>query len=226
MYKSIFSFVKKHNKYAVNFDIRSIYEGHGQVTYRGVQAIKCPFDYVLYQMIVFKLKPDLIIEIGTNKGGSTLYLADLLNIIGKGVVHTIDIKRQSASLLKKHPRIKIFVEGWEKYDLKKASRYRKVLIIEDSSHTYKNTLDVMNKFAGVVTVGSYFIVEDGIIDELGMRKVFSGGPNRAIKEFLTTREDYVIDYSLCNFFGQNATFNTNGYLKKCQAVEKRNKYGR
>ncbi len=69
----------------VKFDVNSLYNGHHLITYRGVKAIKCPFDYVIYQMMIFDLKPDLIIEIGTNeRGGTALYFADLLDIIGRG----------------------------------------------------------------------------------------------------------------------------------------------
>lgn len=57
-----------------NFTLKDIDAGHHKVTYKGVPAIKCPFDYVLYQMIITEIKPDLIIEIGTNKGGSSCIL--------------------------------------------------------------------------------------------------------------------------------------------------------
>ncbi len=43
----------------VKFDVNSLYNGHHLITYRGVKAIKCPFDYVIYQMMIFDLKPDL-----------------------------------------------------------------------------------------------------------------------------------------------------------------------
>ena len=55
--------------YEMFFDINTISKGHHNVTYRGIKTIKCPFDYVIYQMMIFDLKPDLIIEVGTNHGG-------------------------------------------------------------------------------------------------------------------------------------------------------------
>jgi len=72
----------------------------------------------------------------------------------------------------------------------------------------------MHKFAPLVTLGSYLIVEDGIVDELGMAREFRGGPLKAIKEFLTANTDFEIERSWCDFFGQNVTFNVNGYLRK------------
>ncbi|GAA0581979.1 CmcI family methyltransferase [Rhizomicrobium electricum] len=204
----------------VSFDILSINRGHLSVTYRGVPALKCPFDYVLYQMLFMQLKPDLVIEIGTFKGGGALYYADLLELIGKGEVHTIDLETQCNELTKRHPRIKVFSGGWQAYPLENAKGYETVLVIEDSSHTYQNTLDAMNRFADVVTPGSYMIVEDGILDCLVSQGVYSpetynGGPVRAIEEFLQSHSDrFQIDRGLCDFFGINATWNPNGYLRK------------
>ncbi|MBC6369019.1 CmcI family methyltransferase [Algoriphagus sp. AK58] len=196
------------------FSLEGIDKGHHKVTYKGVPCIKCPFDYVLYQMIIDEIKPDLIIEIGTNKGGSTLYLADLLELQGKGVVHSIDISDGCSQLVKDHPRISLFHQGWENYDLAMASNYSKVLVIEDASHYYPSTLGAIQKFSQVVTPGSYLIVEDGIIDDLGLKKEYQGGPVKAIEEFLNSTSEFEIDMKWVNFFGPSATFNTIGYLKK------------
>ena len=198
----------------VKLNVKSIYQGHFNVTYRGVPALRCPFDFVIYQMIVSKIRPDLIIEIGTYNGGSALYLADLMNNIGHGLIHTIDIKNQAHDLVQEHPRVRVFIEGWEKYNIKEASKAPTVLVIEDGTHVYEDTLGALNKFAPLVTLGSYLIVEDGIIDELGMKKEFHGGPLRAIREFLRTNLDFEVDRHWCDFFGENVTFNVNGYLKK------------
>ena len=58
------------------------------------------------------------------------------------------------------------------------------------------------------------MVEDGIINELGLEKKYNGGPLKAIKEFISQNSNYVIDRKWCDFFGTNATFNVNGYLRK------------
>ena len=198
----------------VDITIKSIDNGHHKVTYRGVKAIRCPFDYVMYQMIIAEVKPDLIIEIGTRIGGGAYYLADLLNNIGNGIVHTIDVVDEVDPIVKKHKRIKFFNNGWAGYDLELTRNYNNILIIEDASHLYEDTIGILNKFHGLVKKDSYFIVEDGIINELGLEKKYNGGPLKAIREFLATNSDYVVDKKWCNMFGRNATFNVNGYLKK------------
>jgi len=197
-----------------SFDLQSVDKGHHNTTYRGVKCIKCPFDYVMYQMIISEVQPDLIIEIGTNEGGSALYFADLLATLGKGEIHTIDIENRIDPLAKAHDRITSFHDGWAAYDLSQVAKYKVVLVIEDSSHTYENTLAAIKRFAPVVTTGSYLIVEDGIVDALGISAQFGGGPVKAIKEFLKKESQFVVDTKWCDFFGKNATFNTIGYLKK------------
>jgi cephalosporin hydroxylase len=198
-----------------NFKLKDIDAGHHLVTYKGVIAKKCPFDYVLYQMLITEIKPDLIIEIGTNKGGSALYLADLLSMNGRGELHTIDLPDNKEDLIiHSHPNIKIFKEGYSGYDTTRLTGFNKVMIIDDGSHIYEEVLTTLEKFSPFVTTGSYFIVEDGIINELGLEQKYHGGPQKAIHEFLKKNKNFEADRKWCDFFGPNATFNVNGYLKK------------
>lgn len=197
----------------VYFDSASVYAGHFKVKYRGVDAIRCPFDYVIYQMIISELKPDLVIEIGAGKrGGGALYIADLMNNIGHGMVHTLGLETSVFSY--EHPRVKLFNQGWENYDLKEATGFKKILVIEDASHMYEDTLEALRKFSPLVSVGSYFIVEDGIVSALGREKGYHGGPLKSIREFMQENDDFIVDRTYCDMFGKNATFNVNGYLKR------------
>lgn len=198
-----------------DFKLKNIEAGHFNVTYKGIPAVKCPFDYVLYQMLIWEVKPDLIIEIGTHKGGSSLYLADLLDQTGKGELHTIDLAtNEEDTQLQLHPRIKIFKQGFENYDSSVLFSYNKLLVIEDGSHMYEDVMAALLKFAPFVSKNSYFIAEDGIVTELGKEKEFRGGPQKAIREFLEINPQFMIDRKCCDFFGPNATFNVNGYLKR------------
>jgi cephalosporin hydroxylase len=199
---------------AVKVSIKSIDEGHHKVSYRGIKAIRCPFDYLIYQMIISEVKPDLVIEIGTRIGGGAYYIADLLENLGNGIVHTVDIHDEVDLEVKKHHRIKFFTDGWNNYDIELTKNFGKILVIEDASHMYKDTIGVLNKFYEIVSKDSYFIIEDGIINELGLEKKYEGGPLRAIREFLPNHPEYIVDRKWCDMFGKNATFNVNGYLKK------------
>jgi len=207
-----------------NLNINQIQDGIGKMTYRGVGLLKFPLDYVIYQMIIFEVKPDLIIEIGTYGGGTALYIADLLNIIGKGEVHTVDIYPKltpemscGSDLVIKHPRIKYFNEGYEGYNLSNCIEFEKILVIDDGSHKYEDVLKTLNKFKDIISINSYFIVEDGNCYDLYPKvdyAVWNGGPLRAIHEFIENNSNYIIDRKWCDFYGNNSTFNTDGYLKK------------
>jgi cephalosporin hydroxylase len=197
-----------------DFNAKSIFLGHHRVTYREIKTIKSPFEFTLYQMLLFQIKPDLVIEIGTNQGGGALYIADILDLIGNGIVHTIDVTDSANAIVKTHPRISFFSNGWQDYDIELTRKFSRILIIEDSSHTYDNTLSVLKKFSPFVSVGSYIIIEDGIVDEVGLTEQYLGGPIKAIKEFLNNNNNFIIDRYWCDFFGQNATLNVNGFLKR------------
>jgi cephalosporin hydroxylase len=189
--------------------------GHFGVQYRGVNYVKCPFDYVTYQMLINEVRPDLIIEIGTAYGGGALYMADILNNLNNGIVHTIDIVQNSYDeLVSNHPRIKTFFDGYQGYDINNTIGFKNILVIDDGSHVYEDVKLAFNKFNKIVSVGSYYIIEDGILDNLDISTNFNGGPNRAVKEILEETSDYKIDRNWCDFFGENTTFNPNGFLKK------------
>jgi cephalosporin hydroxylase len=199
----------------VEYKLSDIEAGHFRVTYKGIPAVKCPFDYVLYQMLIWEIKPDLVIEIGTYKGGSSLYLADLLELNGRGRLHTIDLPgNEEDPLILSHPLISVFKEGFLDYNTSQLSGYEKIMVIEDGSHQYRDTLQALQKFAPFVSKDSYFIAEDGIVSELGKEKEFGGGPQKAVTEFLKSNNQFTVDRKWCDFFGHNATFNVNGYLKR------------
>jgi cephalosporin hydroxylase len=198
----------------VNFNLNTICDGHHKVTYRGVKAIRCPFDYVLYQMVISKIKPDLIIEIGTNAGGGSLYFSDLQQLNGGGMLHTMDIiDMVTDEKVKNNPNIKRFLGGYQNYDLSNVEGFNNILVIDDGSHTYEDVKNSLKKFSHLTPKNSYFIVEDGILDELGYGG-YNGGPLRAIEEFLKNDDSFIIDREICDLFGKNATFNVNGFLKK------------
>ena len=211
---SIGIYRKKPSK-ETNFNLKTIEIGHHNFEYNGLKSLKCPFDYLNYQMIIDEVKPDLIIEIGTHYGGNSLYLADLLQLRNRGVLHTIDVNEYGdLSKLDAHPRIKRFLGGYENYDLNQIMEFENVLIIDDGSHQYRDVLNSLNKFNKFVTTNSYFIVEDGVLSELGYEESHEGGPLRAIEEFMKENKNFIIDEKWINFFGKNATFNPKGYLKK------------
>src|SRR5262249_19098776 len=86
----------------------------------------------------------------------------------------------------------------------------KVLIIEDSSHTYENTMQALNTYSQLVKPGGYFIVEDGICHH-GLDGGPFPGPFEAVETFANHSADFLIDRSREAFL---LTWNPKGYLRR------------
>lgn len=182
--------------------------------YFGITTWKNPIDYWVYQEIIFEHKPDVIIEIGNAFGGSALALAHICDNIGNGKIIGIDIDQKSLSKLSvNHNRI-TFLEGdaCKMFDKVKEliKPTDKVLIIEDSSHTYENTLNVLRTYGNLIKSGDYFIVEDSICYH-GLEVGPNPGPYEAITDFLKENSDFICDREKESFF---ITWNPKGFLKR------------
>lgn len=185
-----------------------------QSTYFGVRTLKSPLDFWVYQEIIHAHRPDVIVEIGCRYGGSALALAHLCDLLGKGRVIGLDISLHDvAEVTRNHPRITLIegdaceLSGQVKSLIGSKER---VLMIEDSSHTYENTLDVLRSYNSLVKPGDYFIVEDGICYhglELGPRP----GPYEAIETFVAENPNFVIDRSKEAYL---ITWNPKGFLRR------------
>jgi cephalosporin hydroxylase len=180
-------------------------------TYCGIQTWKNPLDFWIYREIIWETRPDLIIEIGTHAGGSALALAHVCDNINHGKVISIDINHSNVSqLVRRHPRIDL-IEGHASLVAQTIKTNNlSIMVIEDSSHTFDNTLHVLNTYSPLVTVGNYFIVEDGICHH-GLDIGPNPGPFEAIEAFMNNNNDFVIDRSREDFL---ITWNPKGFLKK------------
>lgn len=185
-----------------------------QSTYFGVQTYKSPIDYWVYQEIIFQTKPDLILEIGNHKGGSTLALAHICDLIGKGRVLGVDLSHLDVDTqVLKHPRITL-IEGdaCRSFDRVRShiDEHERVLIIEDSSHTYEDTLHILRTYAPLLKAGDYFIVEDGISNH-GLPEGPNPGPYEAVETFILESNYFSLDRSRESF---GITWNPKGYIKR------------
>jgi cephalosporin hydroxylase len=189
-------------------------EGWSNPKWLGVEALKCPFDLWIYQEILQELKPDWVLETGTAKGGSALYLASVLDLLGTGQMLSIDIVKDSAWPV--HPRLTYLTGSSTSPAILDEVRRRiagaaRVVVILDSDHKKDHVLEELRLYSPLVTPGSYLIVEDTNING---RPVFSGfgpGPGEAVDEFLKTHPEFERDASRERFF---VTFNPGGYLRR------------
>lgn len=190
-----------------------IIEGIYYSAYRNVTCLKNPCDLAVYQMIIWEVRPTIILEIGACRGGSALYFGDLLRAMGgERHVYTFDITDEVAPETFDHPNVTFFTGGWQVFDPSIIKPTDRVLIIEDSSHTYENTLQVLRHFAPYVTPNSYLIVEDTRAGE--NRPHLNGGPLPAVHEFLAENQAFAVDARWENFYGSGNSGCFNGFLRR------------
>lgn len=186
--------------------------------WKGVMCNKNPFDLTLYAQLLWELKPRTIIEIGYKFGGSALWFADQADAMGLDTrLFCIDVEQREQY---SDPRI-TFVEGNGR-DLGKtltdeviAELPKPWLIVEDADHHYTTCLKVLEFFAPRMQAGDYLCMEDGLADTSGNAWKGEGGPNRALYDFFAAYPHiYEVDAHYCDYFGNNVTWCTNGWLRR------------
>ena len=203
-------------------DLNSIQRGTLNYAYRGLPCLKNPFDLALYTHLLNSLKPKTIIEVGSASGGSAFWFSDQTATLGLGTrIFSLDISPPTNLSI---DRVE-FIQG-DVYDLENSqlpeilkNSPRPLLVIEDGPHTYEGCRSALAFFHPYMRPGEYIIVEDGIVHELGLVE-YQDGPNRAITDFLVTHAaNCEIDRDYCDYFGQNFTWATNGYIKYVEVEE-------
>jgi cephalosporin hydroxylase len=180
----------------------------------GIRTYKCPLDLWIYQEILHELAPDLVVECGTAEGGSALYIAHVLDVMGKGEVLTIDLA--PAARPPSHPRIRYLLGSSTDPAIFKvvedaARGQANVMAILDSTHSREHVAEELRVYHRMVTPGSYLIVEDTNVNGHPVFREHGPGPMEAVQEFLAEHPDFTADESREKFF---LSFNPRGYLRR------------
>lgn len=145
-------------------------------SWMGVPIIQTPTDVMATQEVISSTKPDIIIETGVARGGSVLFMASLLEMIGKGKVIgvDIDIRAHNRESIETHPMSKrvVLIEGGS-VDEDTVARVRaeipagaKVMVVLDSDHSRDHVLAECRAYGPMVTPGCYLVVADTIVARL------------------------------------------------------------
>jgi cephalosporin hydroxylase len=178
---------------------------------------KLPFDAIVIQEIIAETLPDLIIETGTAKGGSALFYASIMEMLGTlGTVVTIDIISEiPEDVLKARAcsRIK-FIEGSSitprvVEQVRQLASGKKCMVILDSWHSYDHVCKELELYAPFVSKGCYLIVEDSHVSGHPVEWSYGPGPFEAIWDFLKLNSEFQIDFRREKHL---MTFNPCGYL--------------
>ena len=180
------------------------------------QPIRQPvLDLWTVQETLYRLQPGLLIETGTSFGGSALFYAQLFDHLGHGRVISVDITRLHDLT---HPRIEFLIGSSTAPEvaaaITRAARAASgpVLVILDSDHSQAHVRQELDLYAGLVTPGSYVLVQDGCIDTLPYFHHPRPGPLPAIHAFLASHPEFEIDRALCDRFV--VTPHPDGWLRR------------
>ena len=202
-------------------------------SWMGRPIIQLPEDMIRIQEVIFKIKPDVIIETGVAHGGSLIFYSSLCKAMDKGRVIGIDIEIRShnRAAIESHPlndRITL-IEGSSiapEIVNKVQSLIKKdetVLIILDSNHSYEHVMAELESYAGLVTSGSYIVATDGVMQDLadvprGNESWETDNPAHAACDFAAKNSSFIIEQPIWPFnesnLDKNITHWPNAWLKR------------
>jgi cephalosporin hydroxylase len=175
-------------------------------TWLGRPIIQLPDDMMRMPELIFQVKPTVIIETGIAHGGSLIYYASLLKMMGKGRVIGIDvdIREHNREAIETHPlshRIEL-IQGSsiDKKVVEQAKSHIKsgdrVMVILDSNHTHDHVLEELRLYSSFVTKDCYLAVMDTVVEDMP-EDYFSDrpwgkgdNPKTAVHEFLKTNNRF------------------------------------
>jgi len=179
-----------------------------ELTWLGVPIIQLPEDMLMMQELIYKVRPDVIIETGVAHGGSAIFYASLLELLRNGRVLSIDveIRKYNRLAIQSHPmslRIAL-IEGNSTDDsivreVRGAIRPdERVLVVLDSNHTCAHVREEMERYAPLVSSDSYLVVFDGVMERLadapsGSPVWSTDNPAAAVRDFLESHKEFAVD---------------------------------
>jgi len=187
-------------------------------TFLGYPIGQCPFDMQVYQELIFQTRPSFISQTGVAQGGSILYFASLLDLMGAEAdipVIGIDIRLSDKALNINHPRVKL-IEGDSTEPsvvdrVKSILRGRKGMVSLDSDHHKEHVLAEMKIYKSCVAIGSYLVVEDTNLNGHPVKPSFGPGPYEAVEEFIQAEQNFLLD----DVWKRNRiSFHQHGWLKR------------
>ncbi len=193
----------------------------------GRPIIQFPQDLVAIQEIVWQLRPDLIVETGIAHGGSLVFSASLLELIGgngRVLGIDVDIRAHNRAAIEAHPLSKriSMIEGSSVdpavvAQVQQQALGKTVLVMLDSNHTHEHVLSELQAYSSLVRAGSYVMVFDTGIEDFAIG-YFPGrtwgkgnSPKSAVDAFLRSNDRFVVDREIDDKLIISAA--RGGYLK-------------
>ena len=206
-------------------------------SWMGRPVIQLPEDMLRIQEVIYRVKPDVIIETGVAHGGSRIFYASLFEAMGRGRVIGIDIEirphnRAAIEAHEMFPRITL-VEGSSVAPEVVAqvgalvAPGETVLVLLDSNHTKAHVLAELEAYGPFVTPGSYIVATDGIMKEVvGAPRTSPdwswNNPLDAAAEFAASHPEFVLEEPVFPFnegvVTERVTYWPKGFLKRVEGT--------
>jgi cephalosporin hydroxylase len=204
----VYQGLKPYIYHKVNLDLITHTEDYSHLTWLGHPMWQPPLDLWTIQETISQVRPALLIETGSHRGGSALFYANLFDLMNHGRVVTVDVEKLHDIT---HPRIKFLlgssVDDQIIAEIARAADVAPVMVILDSHHSEEHVAKEMEAYHRLVTPGSYLMVQDGVIDVSGR-----SGPLKAIRDFLPRHPEFEVDQERCTRF--LLTYHPMGWLKR------------
>lgn len=185
------------------------------VTWLGKPVWQSVLDLWTIQETIHEVRPSLVIETGTNRGGSSWFYGQLFDLIGGGRVVTVDVERLHDL---SHPRVTYLIGSSTAPEIVAEVRRTAgeadgpVMVILDSDHSRDHVAAELELYAPLVTPGSYMLVQDGSTDTLGVFRSGRPGPLPAIDAFVGRHPEFEVDEERCRRF--LVTHHPRGWLRR------------
>jgi len=182
-------------------------------SWMGRPVIQLPQDLMAMQEIIFATRPEFIIETGIAHGGSLVFYASMLELLGRGraIGIDIDIRSHNRAAIEAHPLFRriVMVEGSSTsqrvMDEVKAvvGASRNVLVALDSNHSHAHVLRELELYTPFVSQGGYCVVFDTAVEDFSSEFPIvdrpwgpGNNPKTAVQEFLRKNDRFVIDKAM------------------------------
>lgn len=194
-----------------------------ELNWRGDPILKNPCDLWMIVELFQKVRPAVLIETGTHRGGSASFYADMLRLLGiPATIVTVDLnpkwsfdpeEKGIVSVIGYSSDVSVQQRVRSEVEKALARHPGPVMALLDSAHEEPNVSQELAFVAPLVTVGSYLIVEDTNVNGHPSSPEYGPGPWEAVDKFLASRSDFVADRECERFL---LTFFPRGWLKRVQ----------
>jgi cephalosporin hydroxylase len=199
----------------------------------GRPVIQLPEDMVRAQEVLWRVRPTVVVETGVAHGGSLVFYASLLRLLGGGKVIGVDIeiRPHNRQEIEAHPFAAdiALIEGDSvapatldrvRQEIPQGSR---VLVFLDSCHTKDHVRKELEAYAPLVSIGSYIVATDGIMQDLydvprGLPSWKDDHPSAAAIEFALEHSEFRLEQPEWTFnesqLTENVTHWPQAWLKR------------